>query len=418
MGLVQVPEKSWGSPIWADFNNDGYLDLIIPTHGLTGSGGPFVYLNNHGQSFTDIRSTCGIGQQDEDDGDWHGYAMGDYDGDGNVDLYIGEGAKGNQGGTTKRDLLFRGNADGTFTYASVGAGIQYSMNRGRGGFWLDYDNDGILDLFVKNYAGNNVLYKGYGEGTFAAVANSGLDHATKGVTYGSIISFCDYDNDGYLDLFITGDGLSQSLYHNHTDGTFTDVTTAAGFSSKQNAKGIAWGDYDRDGYMDLFVANARSGTAIAGIALYHNERDGTFNAVTDAAGMSVTAACWSGQWADYDNDGYLDLFVLDSGTDGSGVGNANYLFHNNGDGTFTDVAAAAGVAMEDNITLHKTAGWGDYDNDGFLDLVVKDGVGGERSRGKRAKGSITLFITLETPIITSKSTSWGCNQIAAASALA
>jgi hypothetical protein len=107
--------------------------------------------------------------------------------------------------------------------------------------------------------------------------------------------------------------------------------------------------------------------------------------------VSISGSCWSAVWGDYDNDGRLDLFVTDSGDLGQGPGNANRLFHNNGDGTFSDVAEAEGLALADGVSLHKTAAWGDYNNDGFLDLVLKDGVGGEEDNGNGAIGLHYLF---------------------------
>lgn len=159
VGLIQQAKKSKGNPVWGDFNNDGVLDLIVPCHGLSNSHGPFVYLGNANSTFTDVRTTCGFSNSsklnDLDSTDWHGYALGDYDNDGNLDLYIAEGAKGKTGGTLKRDLLFHGNGDGTFIYVSDVAGIVTSGDRGREGYWVDYDNDGKLDLFVKNFKSAN-----------------------------------------------------------------------------------------------------------------------------------------------------------------------------------------------------------------------------------------------------------------------
>ncbi len=392
VGLLPTKQKSWGNPIWGDINNDGYLDLIVPTHGLSGSGGPFVYLNTNGQSFRDIRATCGIVKAPSlDDGDWHGYAFGDYDQDGKLDVYIAEGAKGQQGGTTKRDLLFRGHGDGTFSYVSDTAGPETSMNRGRAPFWVDYNNDGQLDLFVKNHLGYNVLYKGQSSGPLTATSDAGglAQATTEGI--GSIVSFADYDNDGYMDVIMTGDGNAQELDRNLGNGTFANVTASAGLTSEIHGKGVAWGDYNNDGFLDLFIARGQLNRPGHGTSLYRNNGNGTFTNVTIAAGLDRVATCWTGIWGDYDNDGFLDLFVTTSGSAGDGADNANFLFHNNGDGTFTNQAAANGVDMEDGVALHKGAAWADYNNDGFLDLLVKDGVGNETDSGPAAKGLHFLF---------------------------
>ena len=390
--FVSLLRHSWGNPIWGDFDNDGFLDLIVPTHGLAKSHGPFVYLNNAGITFTDIRATCGITQSgDLDYGDWHGYALGDYDGDGFLDLYVAEGS--NKGDTIKSDLLFKGGADATFSYVSPAAGIIESTDRGRCGFWVDYDNDGQLDLFVKNYVNVNRLYKNTGAGTFIEVgAQSGLDLATLGKDYGTICSFADYDNDGFMDVAFSGDSTTESLYRNKGDGTFIDVTRRAHFlRHPPYGKGIAWGDYNNDGFVDLYIARGTVGSENFSNTLYRNNGDGTFTDVSTAAGVAAATGTWAAVWGDYDNDGWLDLFVTSAAPWLGGVNNANLLYHNNGDGTFTDRALAEGVQLQDNVSLHKCAAWADYDNDGFLDLIVKDGIGGEKATGDGAEGLHRLF---------------------------
>ncbi len=393
VGLANELKKSWGNPVWGDFNNDGFLDLIVPTHGLSVSHGPFVYLNNAGNTFTDIRSTSQIKKAPElDSKDWHGFSLGDYDGDGNLDLYIAEGAKGKQGGTIKRDLLFKGKGDGTFQYVSDSTGLLTTTDRGRCGFWFDYNNDGKLDLFVKNYGSSNRLYKNNGDGTFTEVAAaSGLAGASQGNDVGSICSFADYDNDGFMDLAISGDGTTDALYRNQGNGTFVDVSAAAGMTQRTSGKGIAWGDYDNDGFVDLYITRGAVGNGSFSNTLYHNNGNGTFTDVSAAAGVAATTDTWSAVWGDYDNDGFLDLFVTSAGPGALGIGNANFLYHNNGNGTFTNVALAEGVALQDNYSLHKGAAFADYNNDGFLDLLLKDGVGNERDAGPGAKGIHRLF---------------------------
>ena len=259
---ARVGTQRWATgATMVDFNNDGFLDLIIPCHGLSASRGPFVYLNHADGTFTDIRATSGIKKATElDSGDWHGISFGDYDGDGNLDVYIAEGAK--RGVEVKRDLLYKGNGDGTFTYASTSAQIEASVNRGRCSFFFDHDKDGKVDLFVKNYDGSNRLYRGNGDGTFTQLTDAaGLDAATLGRDFGSIMSFADYDNDGFLDVAITGDGDTEALYRNLGDGTYADVTSNAGLVSRDNGKGMAWGDYNNDGLLDLCIARGHQGTA-------------------------------------------------------------------------------------------------------------------------------------------------------------
>jgi hypothetical protein len=370
VGLIAEAKKSWGNPIWGDINNDGFLDLIVPTH----SSAPFVYLNNAGNTFTDIRATSGIGPSDLDSLDWRGFVFGDYDGDGNLDLYVAENPVGN---AQKRDLLFKGHGDGTFENVTQVAGIETSNAQGQCAFWVDYDNDGKLDLFVKNYGSANRLYKNNGDGTFTDNAHSArLDKAASyrndrhvGNYHGTICSFADYDNDGFMDVAFSG--LKNSLYRN--DGSvFVNVSASAGIPQLNDGRGIAWGDYNNDGLLDFYVSRKSTARESDKNSLYRNNGDGTFTDVAQEAGVIPRGDTWTGVWGDYDNDGFLDLFVTDGGL--SGLGNANLLYHNNGNGTFTDRATAEGVALQDDTSPHKGAAWADYNNDGFLDLVIKDGI--------------------------------------------
>ncbi len=370
VGLILQAKQSWGNPIWGDINNDGFIDLIVPTRDAT----PFVYLNNAGVTFTDIRATSGIAPSDGDSLDWRGFSFGDYDGDGNLDVFIAEFA---DPVVSTRDLLFRGLGDGTFVNVSEQAGIELSNVLGFDGFWVDYDNDGKLDLFVKNYASPNILYGNNGDGTFTPVPNAaGLANATLGGYHGTICSFADYDNDGFMDVAFSG--LRNALYRNEA-ALYGDVSVSAGILPSNNGKGIAWGDYNNDGLLDLYVARQKFGSSIPN-SLYRNNGDGTFTDVAQEAGVTCTGqSTWACAWGDYDNDGFLDLFVSNAGVSTTGVGNANFLFHNNGDGTFTNMAVEEGVALQDNVSLHKGVAWGDYDNDGFLDLIIKDGIGDQGS---------------------------------------
>ena len=395
-----APTPTFGNPIWGDIDNDGYVDLIMPTFKTIGCSSSctacLVFRNNGDGTFTDITAASGIVSPVRGDVQWRGFSFGDYDGDGNLDLYISvmpiRGAK--------YDLLFKGNGDGTFTYVSPSAGIELSKKWGQCSLWFDYNNDGLLDLFVKNFnpavapvntvsgfAGSR-LYINNGDGTFTLLPGAaGLAGATtfSGQSgHSTNCSLQDIDLDGDIDIAFSHD--SNAICTNDA-GVYTQQPTS--FIPRNNqwdTKGIAWGDYNNDGFPDFFVTSGSSIPKQHKTLLFHNT-NGTFSAddeVAQLVGVFSDANTWAAVWGDYDNDGNLDLFVtVPAGAgDPLGTNNACLLFHNlgpngNGNYSFEEVALAAGVQLVDNMasSSHKTAAWVDYDNDGFLDLIVKDGTG-------------------------------------------
>ncbi len=269
---------------------------------------------------------------------------------------------------------------------------------GSGCVWFDYNNDGLLDLYVLSgrymegvtkfskpdgIDATNHLYRNNGDGTFTDVT---MQAGVPGKDFGMGATAGDYDNDGWEDLYITN-YQSSILYHNNGDGTFTDVTAKAGVENPHFGVGTAWFDYDRDGKLDLYVGNylqfdpdakMRYFTADAfpgpldyeGDAdrLFHNNGDGTFSDVSEKAGIAnPLGRCMGMTVGDFDNDGWPDVYVANDTME-------SYLYRNNRDGTFTNVAHDVNVAYGANGENTTSMGpiFGDYDNDGWQDLFVSD----------------------------------------------
>ena len=364
-GLNTGPGFPFGDPIWGDFDNDGDIDLFVDNHFYAA---PYLYQNSGNGTFTNIFLTSGINSM----GDKHGSAWVDYDNDGDLDLSITKGAKGGQTLGTKKDELYDDRA-GIFRNSARRAGVTNTFGRGRGVACGDYNNDGYIDFLLGNLKTNLVLYKNNGDATFVDVAaQAGLGS----IQYIECV-FADYNNDGFPDIFCTlaeaNSVLGDILMKNNGDGTFTNVSTQAGIQPLISGRAICWGDYDNDGDLDLFVSRGRDNDPLKQ-TLYRNNGDGTFTDVTDQAGLGASNNNRAAAWGDFNNDGYLDLYVVNSGSDPVGKG-ANFLYRNNKDGTFTDVASSAGV---DDLVASRGRGaaWGDYDNDGFLDLFVTNGEDG------------------------------------------
>lgn len=322
-----------------------------------------------------------------------GCAFLDYDGDGDLDLYVVNGCylEGiNDPDSPFKDLrltnhLYRNNGDGTFTDITSEAGVG-DEGYGMGCVIGDYDNDGDPDIYVTNY-GRNTFYRNNGDGTFTDVT----EEAGVGCTLWSVGAvFLDYDNDGDLDLYVGNylefdpeyrlyyeadvfpgplayPGQPDVLYRNNGDGTFTDVTEEAGVLNEGRAMGVLATDYDNDGFVDIFVANDAMENY-----LYHNNGDGTF---TDVGLISGTAfaengdatASMGGDFGDFDLDGDLDLLVPDM--------SFNSLYRNLGNGYFEDVSAYVGLAEVSGQYWSWGGDFLDYDNDGDLDIFICNGDG-------------------------------------------
>ncbi len=328
---------------WGDYDNDGYLDLFV---GNAFGQKNFLYRNNGNGTFAKLTSGLVV----NDVGDSNCGTWADYDNDGNLDIFVT-----NYG---VKNFLYRNIGGGSFVKVTTGS-IVNDIANSIGCAWGDYDNDGNLDLFVANEFGRNFLYHNGGDGTFVRITSGII--VNDAVRQSTACAWGDYDGDGYRDLYGTNHGIETNfLYHNERNGTFSKVTTGiVATDLAVHSAGCAWGDYDNDGSLDLFVANSNGTNNF----LYHNDGDGTFTKVTSGAIVTDVGDFKSGVWGDYDNDGWLDLFV-------SARGQKNYLYRNNGDGTFSTVATGS-LVNDEGVSF--AAAWVDYDQDGFLDVFVANG---------------------------------------------
>jgi enediyne biosynthesis protein E4 len=294
-------------------------------------------------TFTKITSDPVVGTYAGQGGS--GAAWVDYNNDGQIDLFISM--------IQGPNLLFTNNGNGTFSRATTGSVVSTGSTYSAGGVWGDYDNDGLPDLFVSvngNSPNNDLLYHNNGNGIFTQISTGSI---VSSGGKGNSCAWGDYDNDGYLDLYVCNSDQNNFLFHNNGNGTFTRITTGPLVTATGNSQGCAWGDYDNDGYLDLFVT--RSG---GNNLLFHNNQNGTFTRISSGPMVSDSSggAC---AWGDYDNDGYLDLFATST---------RGLLYHNNGDGTFTKITN--GPMVTDVIGFNGGCAWADYDNDGYLDLFI------------------------------------------------
>ncbi len=321
-----------------------------------------------------------------------GCAFFDYDGDGDLDAYLVNGAyvegfSGVRGRRNKDKLtnaLYRNNGDGAFTDVTQQAGVG-DKGMGMGVGVADYDNDGDQDLFVTNY-GPNVFYRNNGDGTFTDITReAGLENDLSGI--GS--TFLDYDQDGHLDLYVGNyleydpdyqyyyaaqrfpgplayHGQPDVLYHNNGDGTFTDVTREAGvYNPEGRAMGVASGDIDDDGDWDIFVPNDGMENY-----LYRNNGDGTFTDVALPTGTGFSqrgeaTSAMSAEFADIDLDGLIDIIVPDMAY--------SCVYRNMGGGLFEEMSARLGVAAACGQYTSWSANYFDFDHDGYGDLFITNG---------------------------------------------
>jgi hypothetical protein len=391
-----------------DFDNDGWPDIFI-VNGTKLEGPPpgqpaptnHLYRNNHDGTFIDVTQEAGLTHT----GWGQGVCVGDYDNDGNADLYVTYYGK---------NVLYHNNGNSTFTDVSDKAGVAGTGKAwGTGCAFVDYDRDGHLDLMVANYVdfdittapapgdrenclwkgvpvmcgpqglpgAKNILYHNRGDGTFQDVSKKSHVEEADGHYAFSVTTF-DYDDDGWPDIFVACDSTPSILYHNNRDGTFKDVAVISGAALNEDGRaqagmGSTVADFNGDGRLDIFKTNFSDDTA----TLYRNNGDGTFDDVTYKAGLGLNTKYlgWGTMFLDFDNDSWPDLLLVnghvypevDSEHLGSNFQEPRILYHNNGNATFTDISATAGPGIT-NASSSRGLAIGDLWNDGKLSAVVSN----------------------------------------------
>ena len=393
-----IIETMGSGVVFFDYDSDGDADLYFVNSGNIPQAkqdvqqahlGNVLYRNDGDGRFTDVTETSGTG----DTGYGMAAAAGDIDNDGDADLYVANFGQ---------DTLYRNNGDGTFTDITEAAGIDNPL-WGIAAVYLDFDVDGDLDIFVVNYlvyelsmpvttfkgivgyghprsyeGTPDVLYRNNGDGTFTNIAETaGVTNPTEGRGMAAIA--CDYDNDGFPDIYVANDTNRNFLYHNNGDGTFTDESLFIGVGYDESgvaegSMGIDCGDYNDDGWLDLIVANSEKAT------LYKNEEGLFFADATAESGLqqpTLPFVGFSPLFLDYDNDGHLDLFcanghpqdVIEILMDHETYAQRDQMFQNRGDGTYADVSETAGAYFTETL-VGRAAATADYDNDGDTDIVI------------------------------------------------
>jgi enediyne biosynthesis protein E4 len=387
-----------------DYDNDGWPDIFFVNgttlRGFSAENAPtnHLYHNNHDGTFTDVTASVGLSAT----GWGQGVCVGDYDNDGREDLYVTYYGK---------NRLYH-NVAGKFEEVGERAGVAGNGKTwGSGCAFVDYDRDGHLDLVVADYAefdlldpappgkyptclwkgiavfcgprgmpaSKNILYRNLKDGHFEDVTASSHIDRTPGHYCFSVSPF-DYDQDGWPDIYIACDSAPSILYHNDHNGTFTDVGIFSGVAynadgREQAGMGSTVSDYDDDGRLDLFRTNFSDDTS----TLYHNNGDGTFTDVTYAAGLGAHTRYlgWGTMFFDFDNDGRPDLLLVnghvypevDSLKIGIDYKEPKLLYHNRGNGSFADVSQVAGAGITE-ATAARGLAIGDLWNDGRLSAVI------------------------------------------------
>jgi hypothetical protein len=400
---IYLTETTGTGVAMIDYDGDGLVDLFF-VNGSTLEGFPagaaptnHLYRNKGDRTFEDVTEKAGLAAS----GWGQGACVGDYDNDGHDDLFVTYWGQ---------NRLYHNDGHGHFVDVTAAAGLATPRRWSTGCAFLDYDRDGRLDLFVGDYidfdpaktprpesglcryrglpvacgpsglpGGHNALYRNRGDGTFEDVSErSGIARASGTYTLG--VSTIDFDNDGWVDLYVADDSSPSVLYRNNHDGTFTDIAIRAGCAYSQDGKaqagmGVAIGDYDRNGTMDIFKTNFAGDTS----TLYANTGRGLCEDRTFAAGMGLNTRWlgWGTAFVDFDNDGWLDLLLVNGHVypevrqvkSESGYEQPKVFYRNLGNGRFEDLTARLGPPL----TIPKAArgaAFGDIDNDGHIDVAI------------------------------------------------
>ncbi len=354
-----------GGLIVDDFDNDGFFDVVISSQH---DCVPLRYFHNNADgTFTDRAASAGLSAQTGG----LNIIQTDFNNDGCKDILVLRGGWE----WARRKSLLRNNCDGTFTDVTAEAGLMEPVRATQTAVWTDIDNDGRLDLIVGNENAPMQLFLNKGDGTFTDVAQSAGVNKTgiiKGVVAG------DFDNDGYPDLYVSNFRGEHFLYRNNHNKTFTDVTQQAGLGQQGPTFGSWFFDYDNDGWPDLFVAGYYSslGDIASGylglsqkgesLRLFRNLGNGKFKDVTSETGLNHVFLPMGMNFGDVDNDGYLD-FYLGTGNPSYAVLAPNVLFHNDGGKRFTDITASSGTGI---MPKGHGIAFADLDHDGDEDIVA------------------------------------------------
>jgi hypothetical protein len=387
--LTNIVESSGAGAAFLDYDQDGFIDLYVCSgtwlKGVSSGEKPAIMPENHiyhnlgNGTFEDVTKKAGVG------GPWYsmGVTVGDFNNDGYPDLYVS-----NYG----TNVLYKNNGDGTFTDVTKRAGVGgRETDFNTGAVWLDYDNDGFLDLYVGKYlnfdpnykyyyapdgfpgplaydAQPDVLYHNNGDGTFEDVTKkmgiTDLDGRAMGV--GAV----DYDDDGFVDIYVANDHSMNYLWHNNGGKSFTDVGTPSGTAFGQSGESavsmsVDFADYSGSGRMGMFISDDKY------CRLYENMGNGIFSEQSYPSGIAMPAGQfvgWSSSFFDYNNDGLVDIYKT-NGALKHLYGQEDQVFENLGNGKFKDVSWDLGSYFKEKL-VGRGACFGDYDNDGDIDAYI------------------------------------------------